>query len=199
MDASPLGGTTSKATPEGPPTLKQQEIMPLHKMLVRSHQEVFSWDSSLVREMREEYFQSHCPNFNNENTCRFTDVFWHMIEITGLLGSDIYEIIEAWSGWDELQQAKYSLMTLPKGLKFFRVLSPSRSPKVIGLMGIHNPDMLCHFSGVTHCPWCRKVGQNEGTIINDLAESALQTGPHVWDVFWLPVCHVRGHLLPWPE
>ena len=59
-------------------------------------------------------------------------------------------------------------MTLQKGLKFFRVVPPSESPKVMGLTGIHNPDMLCHFNGVTHCPWCRKVGQNEGTVINHL-------------------------------
>ena len=38
----------------------------------------------------------------------------------------------------------------------------------MGLMGIHNPDELCHFNGVTHCPWCRKVGQNEATIVNHL-------------------------------
>ena len=134
--------------------------MPLYKVLMRSHQEAFSQDSSLVREMREEYFWSHCPNFNNENTCDFTDIFWHMIETAGLLGSDIYEITEAWSGQDELWQANYSLMTLLKGLKFFRVVSPSKSPKVMGLTGIHDPDMLCHFSSVTHCPWYWKVGQN---------------------------------------
>ena len=38
----------------------------------------------------------------------------------------------------------------------------------MGLMGIHNLDALCHFSGLTHCPWCGKEGQNEGTIINHL-------------------------------
>ena len=91
-----------------------------------------------------------------------------MIETTDLLGSAIYKIAEAWSGWDELWQTNYSLMTLWKGLKFFRVVSPSKSPKIMGLMGIHNPDMLCHFNSVTHCPWCGKEGQNEGTILNHL-------------------------------
>ena len=38
----------------------------------------------------------------------------------------------------------------------------------MGLMGIHNLDVLHHFNRVTHCPWCGKVGQNEGTIINHL-------------------------------
>ena len=91
-----------------------------------------------------------------------------MTETAGLLGSEIYEITEAWSGQDELWQANYSLMILPKGLRFFRVVSPSKSPKVMGLMGIHDLDVLQHFSSLTHCPWCGKVGQNEGTIVNHL-------------------------------
>ena len=150
------------------PTPNWGEIMLLHKELTGNHQEAFSQDSSLVREMREKYFWGHCPNFNNENTHDFMDVFQCMIETAGLLGSTIYGITEAWSWWDELWQSNYLLMTLPKGLKFFRAVSPSKSPKVMGLMGIHDLDVLCHFSGMTHCPCCRKVGQNEGTIVNHL-------------------------------
>ena len=74
--------------------------------------------------MREEYFQSHCPNFNNENTCDFTDIFQCMIKTIGLLGSTIYKITEAWSGQDELQQANYLLMTLLKGTKILQSSNP---------------------------------------------------------------------------
>ena len=49
--------------------------MPLHKVLTQSHQEVFGQDCCLVRKTREEYFRSHCPNFNNENSCNFTDIY----------------------------------------------------------------------------------------------------------------------------
>ena len=118
--------------------------------------------------MREEYFRSHCPNFNNENSCNFTDVFQCSAKTASLLGSTIYDIKEAWTGWNELWLANYMLQTLPKGLKFFRTVSPSKFPKVMGLMGIHDPDMLCCFNGLTHCLWCRKEGQNEGTIVNHL-------------------------------
>ena len=38
----------------------------------------------------------------------------------------------------------------------------------MGLTGIHDLDALHCFNGVTHCPWCRKEGQNEGTVINHL-------------------------------
>ena len=56
MNTLPLGGAISQATPKRPSTSKQQEIMPLYKALTSSHQEAFSRDSSLVNEMREEYF-----------------------------------------------------------------------------------------------------------------------------------------------
>ena len=150
---------------KGPLSLKQWKITPLHKVLTWSHLEAFSQDSSLVRKIREEYFRRHSPHINTENTCNLWGVFWHMAETTELLGSTIYKIKEVWTGLDELQQANYMLRTLPKGLKFLRVVSPSESPKVMGLMGIHDPNTLHHFNRVTHCPWW-KEGQNEGTVIN---------------------------------
>ena len=168
VDIMPFGRTTSKATPEGPPSSKWQEMPPLHKVLTQSHSEAFSWDTSLVREIREEYFKRHSPNFTTENTCDLSDVVWHMTKNAKLFGLAIYEIKEVWKGPDELRQANYALRTLLKGLKFLRAVPPSESPKVMGLMGIHDPDALYHFKRMTHCPWCRKEGQNEGTIINHL-------------------------------
>ena len=109
-----------------------------------------------MRKTREEYFRRHCPNFNTENTRNLSDAFQHMVETAELLGSTIYKIKEVWTGLDELWQANYVLRTLPKGLKFLRAVSTSESPKVMGLKGIHDPDALHCFNGVTHCPWCRK-------------------------------------------
>ena len=157
-----------QGNPRRLPSSKWQEIMPLHKALTQSQLEAFSQDSSLVRKMREEYFQRHSPNFNTENTCDLSDVFWHMARAAELLGSTIHKIKEVWTGPDELQQAKYTPRTLSKGLKFLRAVPPSESPKVMGLMDIHDPDALCHFNGVTHCPWCGKEGQNEGTVVKHL-------------------------------
>ena len=104
---------------QGAPSLKWQEIMPLCKVLMRSHQEAFGQDTHLVKKTWEEYFRNHCPNFDNENTHNLMDVFQCMIETASLLGSTIYKIQEAWTGWDELQHANYALRTLLKGLKFF--------------------------------------------------------------------------------
>ena len=82
-------------------------------------------------------------------------------------------------GPDELQQANYTLRSLPKGLKFLHAVPPSKSPKAMGLVGIHDPDALCCFNGLTHCPWCGNEGQNEGDSSQPPADSALQARPGV--------------------
>ena len=94
----PPCGTTSKASQEGPPNPKQWEITPLHKVLTWSCQETFSQDTSLVREVREEYLKRHFPNFTTENTCDLSDIFQHMAQTAKLLGLAIYEIKEVWWG-----------------------------------------------------------------------------------------------------
>ena len=71
-------------------------------------------------------------------------------------------------GPEELKEANYILLSLPKGLKFLWAVTPSESPKVMGLMGIHDPDALHQFGSVTYCPWCGKEGQNEGTVVNHI-------------------------------
>ena len=53
-----------------------------------------------------------------EGTHDLSEVFRHMDQSAKLLGSAIYKIQEVWKGPDELQQANYTLRSLPKGLKF---------------------------------------------------------------------------------
>ena len=150
--------------------------MPLLKALTRSWQEAFSRDSQLVHKSSKEYYCKNCPHFNSENSCDLTDVFQNMIESANLLGSKIYKIQDSWTGRHKLEYANYALKTLPKGLKFFHPMSPLKSPKVTGLTSIHHPDALNCFNGVTHCPWCGKEGQNEGTVINHLQMTHYKLG-----------------------
>ena len=142
--------------------------MPLRKSLKGSQHEAFAKDSNLVQQTREDYFKTNCPHFNWETSCDLSDVFWDMISRVSLLDSQIYEIQEAWTGQSDLQYTNDALRILPRGLQFFYPMSPLELPKVIGLMGIHNHNALCHFAGVNFCPWCRKELQNEGTIVNHL-------------------------------
>ena len=127
-------------------------------MLKQRHSEAFSQDSDLVKEARKEYFSKHSYNFTMESTCNLSE----------LLGTSIHEIQVLWAGPDELRQGNYPLRSLPKGLKVLCVVPPSESPKVMGLVEIHDPDALCHFNDLTHCPWCGKEGQNKGTVVNHL-------------------------------
>ena len=73
-----------------------------------------------------------------------------MAESAELLGTSIYEIQALWTGPDELRQANYALRSLPKDLKFLCVVTPCESPKVMGLVEIHDPDALHYFNGMTH-------------------------------------------------
>ena len=103
-------------------------------------------------------------------------MFKHLAIRAGLLGTSIYETQSLWTGPEELKQVNYILLSLPKGLKFLQAVPPSESPKVMGLMGILDPDALCHFGSVTYCPWCRKEGQNKGTVVNHLQTTHYQLG-----------------------
>ena len=151
-----------------PPSPKRQETPPWFKTLKPSCAKAFSLDSDMVKEVRREFFLKHSYNFTTGGTCDISRTFRQLAASTDLLGTSIYEIQLSWTGPKELKQANYALQSLPKGLKFLWVVLPSESPKVMGLMGIHDPDALCHFSSVTYCPWCGKEGQNEGTVVNHL-------------------------------
>ena len=168
MKSMHLGGTTSKVTPEGPPSSKKQELPPWYRALKPSCAKAFGWDSDLVKEARRELFSKHSYNFTTEGTCNLSEVFKQMAMSADLLGTSIHEIQASWTGPNELKQMNYALRSLPKDLKFLCVVPPYESPKVMGLVGIHNPDALPCFSGITHCPWCGKEGQNKGTVVNHL-------------------------------
>ena len=79
-----------------------------------------------------------------EDTWDLSEIFKQMTMSAELLGTSIYEIQTSWMGPDELKQANYALQSLPKGLKFLCVVPPSESPKVMGLVEIHDLDALCH-------------------------------------------------------
>ena len=85
-----------------------------------------------------------------------------------LAGESIHELQWSWNGLEDLKHGNYILWSLAKGLKFLRAVSAKESPKIMGLKGIHDSNTLWHFASFTYCPWCRKDGQNKGTIVNHL-------------------------------
>ena len=122
----------------------------------------------MVKEARREFFSKHSYDFTTDVTNNLSRTFRWLAVSTDPLGTSIYEIQSSWTGPKELKQANYALQSLPKDLKFLCVLPPSESPKVMGLMGIHDPDALCHFGSITYCPWDGKESQNKGTMVNHL-------------------------------
>ena len=137
-------------------------------MLKQSHSEAFSQNTDLVKEARKKYFLKHSYNFTTEGTHNLLEVFKWMAKSAELLGTSIHKIQVVWMGPNELRQANYALRSLPKGLKFLCAVPPSESPKIMGLVEIHDPDALHHFNSLTHCPWCGKEGQNERIVVNHL-------------------------------
>ena len=146
----------------GPPSFKQWEILPWNRALKPTCAKAFGWDSDLVKEARAKFFLKHSYNFITEGTHNLSEVFKQMAMSTELLGTLIYKIQASWMGPNEPKQVNYALKSLPKGLKFLYVVPPSESLKVMGLVGIHDPDDLCCFSGITHYPWCGKEGRMRG-------------------------------------
>ena len=75
-ESMPLGRTTLKATPVGPPSSKWWETLPWKKALKPSHAKVFSQDLDLVKEAREAFFSKHSYNCIDDGTCNLSEVFW---------------------------------------------------------------------------------------------------------------------------
>ena len=49
-------------------------------------------------------------------------------------------------------------------------------PNTMGLRGTHSPKALQRQGGLSFCPWCKKEGQNEGTVVNHLRTSHYHLG-----------------------
>ena len=163
----------------GPPSPKKWETPAWFKLLKPSCAEAFLRDSNIVVEARLHFFSKHSYKFIEDSNHNLLEIFKNLEVSAGLLGTNIDEIQASWTGPEELKQAYYTLQSLPKGLKFLRVVPTSESPKVIGLVGIHDPDAFWHFASFTYCPWCGKEGQNEDSG-QPPKNHTLQARPGVW-------------------
>ena len=138
-----MNETSSKASQEGPPSSKRRETLIWFTSLKPSHTGAFSHDSDLVKEARLHFFSTHPCDWVNDGTNDLFNLFRELAVGTSLLGEAIHEIQLSWTGPGELKQANYALRSMPKGLRFLRVVPTMESPKVMGLMGIHDPNALC--------------------------------------------------------
>ena len=156
------------ASQEGPSSSKIGKTVDWFSSLSLHHVDTFSRDSNLMKEARACYFSTHPWDWAHGNMDDLSEIFRELAQGTGLLGESIHKLQQSWDGLGDLKHGNYVLQSLPKGLKFLRVVSTQESPKVMGLKRIHDPNALQHFASYTYCPWCGKIGQNEGTITNHL-------------------------------
>ena len=190
--------TSPKASQEGPSSSKRQETPSWFASLKPSCTEAFSQDSDIIKEARSHFFSHHSCDWATDGTSDLSNVFRELAESASLLGEAIYKVQLSWTGPEELKQANYALQSLPKGLRFLRVVPATESPKVMELMGIHDPDALWCYAGYTYCPWCGKEGQNEGTVVNHLRTTHFRLGLVCDWCFGCPTVmsyslHWRGH------
>ena len=154
--------TSSKASQEGPSCSKRRETPDWSTSLKPSHADASSCDSSPMKEARSHYFATHPWDWIHDSTDDLSELFQELAKGAGLLGKSIYEIQLSWHGPEELKHANYSLQSLPKGLRFLRVVPTTESPKVMGLKGIHDSDALRHFAGYTYFPGVGRKGKMRG-------------------------------------
>ena len=119
VDDMPVGRTTSKATSEGPPSSKQQEVPPwvqgTQTEPLRSIQLGYqSSEGGLGRSTLRD--TSPTSPWMACMICQRSSGIWPRPQ--SYLVWPFIEIKEVWKRPDELQQANYTLMSLLKGLKF---------------------------------------------------------------------------------
>ena len=118
----------------------------------------------------------HHPNYDHEGSHDLSCTFQEMATTTGLMGSELHEAQEVWTGQKGLQAAHCTAKGSPKGIQFFWVVPPTKLPKIMELRIIHFPEALCRWVGLSFCLWFGKEGQSEGTVVNHLWMSHYHLG-----------------------
>ena len=75
-----------------------------------------------------------------------------------LLDTEIHWVQGQWKGKKELHMANHTVRVSAKDPHYCQVVSPTESPKIMSLKGIHSPEALRPLTGLLFCPWCGKEG-----------------------------------------
>ena len=148
----------------------------------------FSKESELIRVARQAYYKTHQPNYEQEGWYDLSSTFWEMAASANLMGTEVCKVQEAWTSLKDLRVVHHVAKTSPKDICFFRIVLPTKSPKIMCLRGIHSPKVLQWQGGLSFCPWCGKEGQNEGTVENHLQTTHYHLGL---------ICSHCMIILPW--
>ena len=163
--SSPWSGDKVVGTSEELPHQKHKNGMPLRKLLEGGWQKACAKNPDLVQKARGVSFKTNHPNFNLEVSHDLSQTFWEMADSAGLFRSDIYEVQDAWTGWKDLCTTNHAAKASQRNIC---LVTPTESPNIMGLEGIHSLEALHRWGGCSYCLWCAKEGQNEGTIVSHL-------------------------------
>ena len=156
------------------PHQRWKEGKPLVRLLMESYLEALGKDSDLVQVTRQAYFKTHCPNYDHDGSHDLSHTFKQMATSACLLGSDVHEVQQVWTGWKDLWVAHDIAKSSPKDIYFFQVVPPTEL--LMGLKRIHSLKALKWQSDLSFCLWCGKEGQNEGLVVNHLWMSHYDLG-----------------------
>ena len=84
--------------PRQPTPQRQREEDPLVGHLGDSCCEAFCKDLELVQQIRQTYFRTHALTFHKEDTYKLMEVFKELVEMAGLLGTEVYPVHDQWVG-----------------------------------------------------------------------------------------------------
>ena len=115
-------------TPEEPPHWKWKEGRSVVRPLKEYCQEAFSKESQLIRAARQGYYKTHQPNYECEGSYNLSSTFREMATSANLMGSEVHEV---WTSQKDLRATHCMAKTSPKGIHFFRVISPTNPPKIM--------------------------------------------------------------------
>ena len=121
------------------PHWKWKERRPLAKLFKESHWEAFSKDSKVIKVAQWAYHPSHRGMFLQEGSYCLTPIFQEMPQETNFLNTQIYEVQEVWTSWQGLKAATHTAKASQRDIQFFCMVTPTKSPNIMGLKGIHSP------------------------------------------------------------
>ena len=78
-----------------------------------------------MKAARQAYFKTHWANFEEEGSHDLSSTSQDMAYSMNLPGTEVYEVQEEWSGWQELKTTNRTTKASQRGTHFFRLVTPS--------------------------------------------------------------------------
>ena len=74
----------------------------------------------------------HHPNYDHDGSHDFSHTLKEKATSVGLIGSDVHEVQDAWTGQKNLRVAPCVAKSSPKDIHFFQMVPPTKSLKIMG-------------------------------------------------------------------